>query len=134
VGKILRALGYAWALPMSIIGILVGMTFCWITDGFGARCKESGWVDGALVIEHTNPFPGPWKPYVGITLGWVVLLAPGWSGQTVVHEQAHVRQCKILGPLVLLAYPLCSLVAVMRGGHWYRDNWLEKQAREHAGQ
>jgi len=33
-----------------------------------------------------------------------------------------------------VAYTLAGLVALARGGRWYRDNWFEKDARRHAGE
>ena len=45
------------------------------------------------------------------------------------HERAHVRQSLLLGPLLAVAYPASSLLQLFRGGHAYRDNWFERDAR-----
>ena len=44
------------------------------------------------------------------------------------HELVHVRQFEQWGPLFLLAYPLASLVALIRGHGPYTGNWFEMQA------
>ena len=44
------------------------------------------------------------------------------------HELVHVQQSEIFGPFFLPAYVLASLVAHLRGGHYYRDNPFEIDA------
>jgi hypothetical protein len=65
-----------------------------------------------------------------ITLGHVVL---GVSREaltaTRTHERAHVRQFERWGVLLLVLYPLAGLAAWLRGGHPYRDNVFECEAR-----
>jgi len=48
---------------------------------------------------------------------------------TRAHERAHVRQFERWGVLLLLLYPLAGLLAWVRGGHPYRDNLFEREAR-----
>ena len=48
------------------------------------------------------------------------------------HEHAHVRQYERWGLLFFFAYPLASLIAWRRGGHYYRDNVFEVEARRAA--
>jgi len=40
-----------------------------------------------------------------------------------------VRQYERWGVFFLLAYPAASLLAAWQGGHFYRDNCFEVQAR-----
>lgn len=54
--------------------------------------------------------------------------------RTRAHERVHVRQAERWGPLFGPAYLLASLRAHRRGGHYYRDNAFERQAREQSGQ
>lgn len=44
------------------------------------------------------------------------------------HEHVHVRQFARWGPLMLPAYFLSSFLAWRRGGHFYFDNYFEKEA------
>jgi hypothetical protein len=60
----------------------------------------------------------------------VVLSVDELDPTTLEHELQHVRQYERWGPLLLLAYPLASLRAFLIGGHYYRDNFFEAQARE----
>jgi len=71
-------------------------------------------------------------PVAAYTWGAVIVLErPGMAGDArlVAHELEHTRQSFALGPLMPVVYVLASLVAVLRGGHWYRDNRLEVAAR-----
>lgn len=96
------------------------------------------------------------RPFVAWTIGFWTFL-PGRLYPTVrvkVHEFVHVKQfavCWITAIVVSIAFrsligillsPLCfvltygfaSLVIVMSGGHWYRDNPFEVEARRIAGE
>ncbi len=50
------------------------------------------------------------------------------------HEQAHVRQAERWGPAFIPAYLAASILAWSRGGHYYRDNWFERDARRACGE
>ncbi len=50
------------------------------------------------------------------------------------HEQAHVRQVERWGALFIPAYLAASLLAWRRGGHYYLDNWFERDARRACGE
>ncbi len=64
-----------------------------------------------------------------MTLGHVILGADsGALDATRAHELVHVRQCERWGPFFLPAYALASLWALLRGGHYYRDNGFEVHA------
>ena len=47
----------------------------------------------------------------------------------LAHELAHVRQWQTHGWRFPLAYLAASLRARRSGGHWYRDNRFEAEAR-----
>jgi hypothetical protein len=51
-----------------------------------------------------------------------------WTARMWVHELEHVHQWGVLGPLMFLAYPIASLIALLRGRHYYHDNFFEVQA------
>jgi len=103
------------------------------------------------------------KMFVGHAFtAWTYMIWTCVPGHTVPpfrvwrHEERHVQQWAVLTvavlvlfallrlawyayPLaVLLAHPvavgLAGLVATLRGGHAYRDNWFEVDARRHAGE
>ena len=44
------------------------------------------------------------------------------------HERVHVRQAERWGALFLVAYPLASAFAWVRGARPYRDNCFERAA------
>lgn len=69
-----------------------------------------------------------WR-YRAITLGHVVLAVDELEPAIVDHEAVHVRQFQKWGPLMFVLYPLASLGAALTGGHYYRDNMFERQAR-----
>ena len=125
----LRLLRYLWPLPVTLLGMLVAS----IARGSGGALQR---VDGVLeaaggwpawVLRHGFPFSGS---VAAITLGHVVL---GVSLEALTatrsHERAHVRQFERWGVLLLVLYPLAGLLAWVRGGHPYRDNWFECEAR-----
>jgi hypothetical protein len=77
------------------------------------------------------------RGWAAFTLCWVIWYwteASAADPQIRRHEREHLKQCLWFGPLVLLAYPAGSVYAVLRGGHFYRDNPFEKAARKAAGQ
>lgn len=124
-----RVLVYLWALPVSLLGILAAL----IARGSGGRLQQ---VDGVLesaggwpawVLQRGFPFSGA---VAAITLGHVVVgVSPEALQATRAHERAHVRQFERWGTLLLVLYPLAGLVALARGGHPYRDNLFECEAR-----
>lgn len=125
----LRLLLYLWALPVTLLGMLVA---------FVARSSGGTWqrVDGVLeaaggwparALQRGFPFSGA---VAAITLGHVVIaVSLAALTATRAHERVHVRQFERWGLLLLVLYPLAGLVAWTRGGHPYRDNRFEREAR-----
>lgn len=125
----LRLLLYLWALPVTLLGMLVA---------FVARSSGGTWqrVDGvveaaggwpARVLRRGFPFSGA---VAALTLGHVVIgVSLAALVATRAHERAHVRQFERWGLLLLVLYPLAGLAAWVRGGHPYRDNRFEREAR-----
>ena len=59
-----------------------------------------------------------------MTLGHVVLGRDAdCLERTRAHERVHVRQTERLGALFPFAYLDSSAWALLRGRHYYRDNW-----------
>ena len=115
---IVRALAYVWALPGTAIGLLLGATTFSrprVRDGVLAFGSARGF--GAL---HRR------AGFAAITFGHVVIANRPLDEPLWAHELVHVRQWELLGPLMLIAYPLASV----RG---YRRNPFEAAARRKAG-
>jgi len=116
---------YLWAAPCTAIGVALGV----MALLYGARWQRH---DGVLeVARHAAASAKPsMLPFVAITFGHVVLgRSAGDLARLRVHEHAHVAQYERWGPLFLLAYPLASLLALLRSGRPYYDNCFEVEAR-----
>lgn len=114
----LRALGYVWALPGTIVGLLLGATT-------GARPRVR---DGVVTFTGARGFAALHRRlgFSAIALGHLVISGRPLDDALWRHELVHVRQWSILGPLMFLAYPLASLAG-------YRRNPFEAAARRRAG-
>lgn len=125
----LRIWFYLWPLPATLLGLLLAL----VARASGGVLQR---VDGVLeaaggwparVLRHGFPFSGA---VAAITLGHVVLgVSRDALSATRAHERAHVRQFERWGGLLLVMYPLAGLIAWLRGGHPYRDNVFEREAR-----
>ena len=117
---------YGWTAPTTSFGIVVGC----LTVLSGGRGQ---------VREGTLEFHGGFARWLlertpiqasAMTLGHVILgRNPEVLDSLRPHEQVHVQQAEVWGPLFLPAYGLASLWAWVRGGHIYLDNWFEQDAR-----
>ena len=125
----LRVMRYAWAAPTTAVGLLAGLLT--LGTGGGVQCRR-----GAL------EFHGGFSRWLGrvcgfsaMTLGHVIIGVDLWSlAFCREHEQAHVRQAERWGVLFIPAYLVASLLAWRRGGHYYFDNWFERDARRACGE
>lgn len=123
-----RALAaYAWAAP----GTAVGLGLAALAALVGARARL---LDGVIEVAlWPGGHPGPLAralPFTAITFGHAVI-AVTWREQDRLraHEREHVRQYERWGVVFFVAYPLSSLWQMVRGRHYYWDNWFEVQAR-----
>ena len=107
-----------WAAPASLLGLALATTF------------DKRFVTQGMLLAEGASWPRKlgWR-YRAITLGHVVLAVDELEPAVIDHEAVHVRQFERWGPLLFLLYPLASLGAVLSGGHHYRDNLFERQAR-----
>lgn len=95
----LRALGFLWSLPVTLLGALLALLLCaWhgcLGHAFRARGNRGGWV---LEV---------WLDAVGVfgmravTFGHVQLYALPSSPATRLHEDVHTFQCDLLGVLMV---------------------------------
>ena len=72
------------------------------------------------------------RDWLAITLGRHIWAWRELSAAELAHEVTHVRQWARHGWLFPAAYALASWRAAKRGGHWYRDNAFETEARSAA--
>jgi hypothetical protein len=125
----LRVWFYLWPLPATLLGLLLALV-ARVSGGMlqrvdGVLEAAGGWP--ARVLRHGFPFCGA---VAAITLGHVVVgVSRDALNATRAHERAHVRQFERWGGLLLVLYPLAGLIAWLRGGHPYRDNVFEREAR-----
>jgi hypothetical protein len=125
----LRVAMYLWALPVTLIGLLVVLI---ARSSGGVQQRVNGVLEAAggwpaRVLRHGFPFSGS---VAAITLGHVVVgVSLAALDATRAHERAHVRQFERWGLLMLVLYPLAGLIAALRGGNPYIDNVFEREAR-----
>lgn len=117
-----------WAAPCSLLGLALSLP---ILAAGGSVRKQRGVVEIAFASQERRLARLLSRlPFSAITLGHVVL---GVRHETLsvlrAHEHAHVRQFERWGVLLLLAYPLASLVSFLRGRGFYYHNAFEVQAR-----
>ncbi|MDW8322613.1 MAG: signal peptide prediction [Burkholderiales bacterium] len=116
----MRWLPWLWALPYTLLGLLLGLLA-------RAHLGRDGWIlefrGGAL-----DRLLHPWAD--AIALGHVILARDTPSLDRLrAHERVHVRQYERLGPFFLPVYLALAAWTWLRGGHPYRDHPLEVEAR-----
>jgi len=126
----MKPLRYLWAGPVTCLGLML-VPLAWVGAGrvsvVDGVIEASGGLLDALLRRVTVLRGGA----SALTLGHVVLARNDQCAkQTRAHERAHVRQCEQWGPLFLPAYLAASLLAVLRRGNFYRDNWFERMANQ----
>ena len=122
-------IGSIWASPWTCLGALLARA---------GGCARAGTIDKA--VAYVAPRRGPWawffaKGWAAIAFGESIIFADAahlGNVRLLRHELRHVMQYRILGPLFPLVYGLGSAWAWIRGGHHYRDNFLERDARNAA--
>jgi hypothetical protein len=117
-----------WALPTTAVGLAVGVA-CLPT---GARWRRhSGVIEihgGGVtwLLQHGTLLKGGAS---AMTLGEVVLgISEAALEITRTHERVHVRQARCWGPFFIPAYVGASVLALLRGRHFYRGNAFEMEA------
>ena len=121
------AMRIAWALPCTLLGLLFGL----VVLALGGSASRAGpALEFALMRgPHVPTSRLQCWPFSAITFGHVILgVSRDELDRLRAHEQAHVRQYERWGPLFLLAYPACSLFAILQGKSAYAHNHFEVQA------
>lgn len=123
-----QPLRYVWAAPATVLGLLCATVSLWR----GRVSVVQGVIEahGPLLrwaLRRLVPLAGG---AAAVTFGHVVLGTDARAlERTRAHERVHVRQYERWGPLFLPAYLLAGAHAWLRGGHPYRDNRFEIEAR-----
>jgi hypothetical protein len=113
---LLRGLGYVWASPNTVLGLLLGVI----------SFQRPRVVGGVLLYDRTPRGFTKLLPRFrrsAVTFGHVVLSHRPVEGRLMAHELHHVWQYECLGPLYL---PVYLLVWVFTG---YRRHPFEMAAR-----
>jgi hypothetical protein len=109
---------HVWAGPASLLGLLLAPFF-----------TRRSVVGGVLLCEGASwPRRLGWR-YRAITFGHVVLCVDELDDETFRHESVHVSQYEKWGFLLIPLYLSASLYEWVTGGHPYRDNPFEVEAR-----
>jgi hypothetical protein len=124
-----RLLLYAWASPTTLVGLLAGLlTLC--SGGRVERRRGVLEFHGGLARRFAD-----WIGFGAMTLGHVIIgRDPFCLAICRDHEQAHVRQVERWGVAFIPAYLLASVLAWWLGGHYYLDNYFERDARRACGE
>jgi hypothetical protein len=126
----LRVLGYIWSSPITLLGLLVAVVGWSRFHGRELGCLVLEAKPGGILSWFFRTFA-----VTAFTWGAVVIFTDEneqyntWQLQRIMkHESRHLQQAMVLGPFMPIAYGIFSLVAMVRGKHPYRDNFLEVDA------
>ncbi len=123
---ILGILKYLWALPNTIIGMVIGVLSL-LTGGSAIRT--------GAVFEFHDGF-ATWflknvtkSGILAMTLGYTILGKDRIAlDDARDHEMIHVAQYGRWGPFFLPAYLISSIAQQIKGRDAYRDNMFEREA------
>ena len=118
---LLEGLGFVWAMPNTLLGLLVGaLTFQTPRIHGGAIVFDRGPRGATRLLRAMNR--------TAMTLGFVIVSAAPVEGRLLAHERHHVRQSMLWGPLFV---PVYLALAIPFG---YRRHPMERAARRAAGE
>jgi len=124
---LVRITALLWAAPCSALGLALGAAV--LAAGGSARRADGAVEIGLRSAQASVPRWAARWPFAAITLGHVILgQSHEWLAACREHEHVHVRQYERWGAVFLLAYPLASAVALLRGQCPYRGNLFERAA------
>jgi hypothetical protein len=118
---LLEALGFLWAMPNTLLGLVLGaLTF------------QSPRIHGGVIVFDRGPRGVTWllraMNRTAMTLGFVIISAAPVEGRLLAHERHHVRQSMLWGPMFV---PVYLTLAIPFG---YRRHPMERAARRAAGE
>jgi hypothetical protein len=121
LGSLLRALGFAWTLPNTLLGLIAGaLTFQWPRLHGGALVFDARARGLTALMRSFNR--------TAMTVGYVIVSAAPVEGALLVHERHHIAQYARLGPFFI---PVYLLLAIPFG---YRRHPFEVAARRATGE
>ena len=124
--RIIQIARYLWAAPCSAVGLV--LAFPGLLLGGGSASLVNGVIEVSLAgflrrIGHSR------LPFRAVTFGHVIIGTSRSSLRRLrPHESVHVRQYEVWGASFFIAYPLSSLLQILRGRNPYWHNWFEMQA------
>ena len=133
-----KILGYTWAFPITLIGLVYALTLCVF--------KYYKWhgVEGDALVWVVDISKSPswlkklWKSWAGHAIGNVIVMKNNPSEKPIVlkHEQRHVEQVMRLGIFQPIIYAISSfgIYVACDDSDPYYSNPFEIDARRHAGQ
>ena len=126
--ELARAGRYLWAGPWTLVAValapLVRLSGGRVGIEDGVLELSGGILRGLL--GRVAPMP-----VAAMTLGHAVIAVDqDQLDRTRAHERVHVAQYEQWGPLFPLVYAGASVTAWLRGRHYYRDNYFEREARQ----
>ena len=133
-----KILGYAWAAPVTLLGLLYVSLF-WALGWY----KWGGVEEDGLIWEVNHPtipkwLKAYWRRWGGHAIGNVVVLKQSIeeSRETLTHELRHVEQVMRLGVFQPIVYGINMLAMRIGcpGTDPYYYNPFEVDARRAAGQ
>lgn len=119
------AIGYIWALPLTLAGALVSLfSLSGVVrfEGGAALVAARSWLYWLMLKLRMRAF----------CWGGVVVSreAPFLTNEEIVsHELRHFQQARWMGVFLPVVYVACSVIAWAEGGQLYQDNALEIDAR-----
>lgn len=136
--KIKKYTGYAWASPLTLLGVTYAGLFS--TFGWYKWARVEG--DALVWVTSFNKCPlvirSYWSSWTGHAIGNVIVMNEKYLDKQkfLLHEQKHVDQMMNLGIFQPIIYGLCYVGIKLGcpGSHPYYDNPFEIDARRHAGQ
>jgi len=125
------ALGIAWALPLTLAGLLLALPV-FVFRGHARIIRGR-----TLALLVRGPFADfmlsrhPFGAMSAMAVGHVIIAEnQGLSARVLTHELTHVRQAEHWGLLFPFAYLASSAWAAMRGRDAYWHNHFEIAARK----
>jgi hypothetical protein len=127
ISRLLTALAILWALPWSVLGIIIGLVGALTGGGVQRVGRVLEFHGGVLSWLLTRaPIAGGAS---ALTLGHTVLArTAGDLDRTREHELVHVAQYERWGMFFVPAYLGCSAWLWLRGRDPYWDNPFEREA------
>jgi hypothetical protein len=125
----MRLFGYLWALPVTVVGLLLALLA--VLSG-GSVHLRGGVVEaqGGLVKRLLRGGRS-WSGGAAMALGHVILARDAdCLARSRAHELAHVRQYERWGPLLLPAAWLIGCWLSWRGYDPYLDHPFEQEAAD----